>query len=127
MDTYDEIFSPLQRAVCRTSLDRKSGAIDPIVAEYWEDHYDITHLLEERWSVLGPQVAGKLHVFVGAEDTFHLEGSTMLMRAALRKLGSDAEFQIVPGADHWQIFEYQGGLIEYSVGEMIRRLRLQAP
>lgn len=123
MDTYDDVFSPaLSNGKPAPLLDRKSGTIDPVVAAYWEAHYDITHLLEERWNVLGPLLSGKLHVFVGTEDTFHLEGSVALMRDAMQRLGSDAEFGFAPGADHWQVYDYHGGLIKYAIGEMMSRL-----
>jgi S-formylglutathione hydrolase FrmB len=123
MDTYDDVFSPAQpNGMPVRLLDRATGTIDPAVAQYWEAHYDITHLLEQRWSVLGPQLHGKLHVFVGADDTFHLEGSVMLMRDSLVRLGSDAEFGIAPDADHWQIYDYHGGMIGYAIGEMAQRL-----
>jgi pimeloyl-ACP methyl ester carboxylesterase len=123
MDTYDDVFSPVRAdGMPVRLLDRATGAIDPAVAAYWETHYDMTHLLVTRWSTLGPLLNGKLHVFVGDRDTFHLEGSVMLMRDALTKLGSDAEIGIAPGDDHWQIFGYHGGLIKYSLGEMSQRL-----
>ncbi len=124
MDTYDDVFSPAQPdGKPAPLLDRATGAIHPAVAAYWEQHYDMTHLLQTRWSELGPLLQGRLHVFVGSGDTFHLEGSVMLMRDALTKLGSDAEIAVAPGDDHWQIFDYQGGLIKYAIGEMIARLR----
>lgn len=123
MDTYDDVFSPAQaNGKPAPLIDRTTGAIDPAVAAYWEAHYDVTHLLVTRWNTLGPLLKGKLHVFVGDRDTFHLEGSVMLMRGALTKLGSDAEIGVAPGDDHWQIFGYHGGLVKYSIGEMIERL-----
>ncbi len=123
IDTYDEVFSPRRLDGTPAPLfDRTTGVIDSAVADYWEEHYDITRVLEKRWSVLAPKLRGKLHVFVGAEDTFHLEGSVKLMKAALTRLDSDAEFGIMPGADHWQIFDYHGGLIRYAIGEMTLRL-----
>ncbi len=47
------------------------------------------------------------------------------MQDALHKLGSDAEIQIVPGDDHWQILDWHGGLIGYSLAEMLQRLTLK--
>jgi S-formylglutathione hydrolase FrmB len=118
-DTYDEVFSPRRSNGYPAPLfDRKTGVIDPSVAAYWEQHYDITHLLEERWEQLGPKLAGKIHVFVGTQDTFHLDGPVRRMQFALALLGSDAEFGFAPGADHWTVFSWQGGLIGYAMGEM---------
>jgi hypothetical protein len=69
--------------------DRKTGAIDPEVARSWEK-YDISLVLERNWKVLGPKLAGKLHVYTGEQDTFYLEGSTRLLREQLVRLKSDA-------------------------------------
>lgn len=44
------------------------------------------------------------------------------MRDAMQRLGSDAEFGFAPGADHWQVYDYHGGLIKYAIGEMMSRL-----
>jgi pimeloyl-ACP methyl ester carboxylesterase len=122
-DTYDDVFSPaLPNKKPEKLFDRQTGVIDEGVAAHWEAHYDITHLLKERWSVVGPQLRGKLHVFVGTDDTFHLDGSVMLMHSELEKLNSDAEFGFDPGADHWQIYGYHGGMIDYALAEMVERL-----
>jgi S-formylglutathione hydrolase FrmB len=123
IDTYDIVYSPRCTDGSPAQLfNRATGAIDPAVATYWEEHYDITRILQERWSTLGPLLQGKLHVFVGAQDTFHINDSVVLMQDALHKLGSDAEIQIVPGDDHWQILDWHGGLIGYALAEMLQRL-----
>ena len=49
---------------------------------------------------MGPKVAGKLHIIGGGEDTFYLEGALELLQATLQELGSDAQVEIVEGADH---------------------------
>jgi S-formylglutathione hydrolase FrmB len=79
--------------------DRKTGAIDAQVAEAWK-RYDIRMVLEKNWPTLGPKLAGKLHVFMGDQDNFYLEGATVLLKQALAKLGSDAVVEIFPGKDH---------------------------
>ena len=49
--------------------DKETGIIDPTVASYWRDHFDLTHILQRDWHTLWPKVQGKLHVFVGDMDT----------------------------------------------------------
>jgi hypothetical protein len=71
-----------------------------------------------RWPELGPQLAGKLHVFVGTADTFHLEGSIHLLRDALAKLGSDAQVEFAPNDNHWQIYDWHNGMIRYAIAHM---------
>jgi S-formylglutathione hydrolase FrmB len=79
--------------------DRKTGAIDPVVAKSWEK-YDIRLVLERNWKTLGPKLAGKLHVYMGGSDNFYLEGATRLLKEALDRLGSDAKVEVIPGYDH---------------------------
>ena len=69
------------------------------MAESWK-RYDIRLLLEQNWSELGPKLAGKLHVFMGSEDTFYLDGATVLLQESLARLGSDAVVEIHQGKDH---------------------------
>lgn len=83
----------------RLLWDRASGVIDPDVAATWK-RYDIRLILEEHWKTLGPQLSGKLHVFMGSEDTFYLEGATKRLQESLARLGSDAVVEIHPGKDH---------------------------
>jgi S-formylglutathione hydrolase FrmB len=83
----------------RRLWDRKTGAIDPEVAKSWEK-YDIRLVLERNWKTLGPKLAGKLHVYMGEQDNFYLEGATRLLGEALKKLGSDAKVEVLAGYDH---------------------------
>jgi hypothetical protein len=83
--------------------DRRTGAIDHSVAESWRP-YDIRLKLVQEWPVLGPQLAGKIHVFMGSQDTFYLEGATQRLKVALKDLGSDAVVEILPGKDHFNLF-----------------------
>jgi hypothetical protein len=88
----------------RRLWDRKTGAVDAAVAKSWEK-YDIRLVLERDWKALGPKLAGKLHVYMGAEDTFYLEGATVLLKESLRKLGSDAVVEVFPGKDHGTLLD----------------------
>jgi hypothetical protein len=83
----------------RKLWDRNSGAIDLQVAKSWE-RYDIRLVLERNWKTLGPKLGGKLHVYMGGNDTFYLDGATALLKEALAKLGGDAAVEIFPGKDH---------------------------
>jgi S-formylglutathione hydrolase FrmB len=123
LDTYNVVFSPHGAdGNALHMFDAGTGTIDPAIAQYWEKHYDITNILQQRWTELGAKLRGKLHVFVGSADTFHLESSVRLMQTALAALGSDAEIGFDPGADHWQIYDWHGGLVRYAMREMIARL-----
>jgi S-formylglutathione hydrolase FrmB len=98
--SFEAVFSPKGAAGQPLHLwDRATGLIDPAIAKAWQS-YDIRMILEKNWSTLGPKLAGKLHIYMGAEDTYYLEGATDLLRKTLKGLGSDAVVEIFPGRDH---------------------------
>ena len=85
---------------------RRTGEIDPAVAETWK-RYDIRLVLEQNWPTLGPKLAGKLHIFMGSQDTFYLDGATALLKESLARLGSDAVVEIHTGKDHSTLMTQQ--------------------
>ena len=36
----------------------RTGTIDRKVAEYWKEHYDLVHFMQENWKPLGPKLVG---------------------------------------------------------------------
>src|SRR5207302_3786661 len=97
---FEAVFSPKGADGQPLKLwDRQTGKIDPAVAKTWE-RYDIRLILEKNWPKLGPKLAGKIHVYMGGQDTFYLEGATLLLKQSLAQLGSDAVIEIFPGKDH---------------------------
>lgn len=82
---------------------RQTGEINTEVAEYWKA-YDVNLFLQQNWKNLEPQLRGKLHLYMGDQDNFYLEGATMLVKESLNSLNSDAEVTILPGKDHMNLF-----------------------
>ena len=114
LGSFEAAFSPRgPDGQPRRLWDRATGAVDPETARTWEK-YDIRLTLERDWKTLGPKLAGKLHVYTGADDTFYLEGAVRLLRESLKKLGGDADVEIVPGRDH-------GTLLDKRMRERISR------
>lgn len=98
--SFEAVFSPLgEDGQPRRLWDRRTGRVDPVVARAWSK-YDIGRKLQREWSVLGPKLRGKLHVYTGALDTFYLEGAVRNLAETMKQLGSDAEVVVVPGKDH---------------------------
>ncbi|MFO0917811.1 MAG: alpha/beta hydrolase-fold protein [Planctomycetaceae bacterium] len=98
--SFEAVFSPRGDGGLPLQLwNRTTGAINPAVAQAWEA-YDIRLMLERNWARLGSRLAGKLHIFMGDQDTFYLEGSTRLLQNLLKQLGSDAVVEIHPDQDH---------------------------
>ncbi len=103
--SFEAVFSPRGKDGKPMPLwDRNTGVIDLKVAEAWQ-RYDIRMILEQNWQTLGPKLAGKLHVYMGGEDTFYLEGATRLLQESQKKLGSDAVIEIFPGRTHGNLID----------------------
>lgn len=71
-------------------FDKQTGVIDPKVAEYWRDHFDLTHIVQRDWGALGPKLAGKLHIYVGSADTYFLTDAVYVAQDTLESLKSPA-------------------------------------
>jgi hypothetical protein len=69
-------------------FDKQTGVIDHQVAAYWHDHYDLDAILQRDWDKLGPQLQGKLHLYVGSADTYFLNDAVYLMQDFLDQTGS---------------------------------------
>jgi hypothetical protein len=79
-DIWEAVFSPMgDDGYPMRIWDKKSGKINHEVAAYWKENYDMRHILERDWNTLGPKLAGKLHVFVGDMDNFHLNNAVYLL------------------------------------------------
>src|SRR5262249_55038825 len=114
LPSFEAVFSPRgPDGKPRKLWERKTGNIDPETAKAWEK-YDIRLVLERNWKMLGPKLAGKIHVYMGGDDTFYLDGATVLLKESLAKLGSDAKVEIFPGKDH-------GSLMDRAMRERIAK------
>ena len=84
-------------------IDKVTGDIDHKVAAYWHDHYDLDAILARDWPTLGPQLQGKLHLYVGSDDTYFLNDAVYLMEDFLKSTTNppyDGEVAYGPRAEH---------------------------
>jgi S-formylglutathione hydrolase FrmB len=124
MQSFNAVFSPKGPDGRPMELyDFKTGRIDPFVEKAWEK-YDISRVLRDNWSTLGPKLKGKLHIYVGTADTFHLDESLRLLDAELKKLGSDAKVEYLEGRTHFDL--YKDGLANKIAWEMYKVARPNA-
>lgn len=105
LGSFEAVFSPKGADGRPQKLwDRKTGAIDIKVARAWEK-YDIRLVLERNWKTLGPKLAGKIHVYMGDEDTFYLDGPARLLKQSLADLKSDAVVEMFPKRNHGNLVD----------------------
>jgi len=83
-DIWEAVYSPMGEDGYPLRIwDKVSGKIDRDVANYWRENYDMRHILERDWATLGPKLEGKLHVYVGDMDNFHLNNAVYLLEEFL--------------------------------------------
>jgi S-formylglutathione hydrolase FrmB len=116
MASFEAVFSPKgQDGQPMPLFDRDTGRIDPFVQKAWQK-YNISNVLRTNWKTLGSKLRGKLHIFCGTADTFHLDEPLRLLETELKKLGSDAKIEFLEGRTHFDL--YDGGLRERIAKEM---------
>jgi hypothetical protein len=101
--SFEAVFSPKGKdGKPRPLYDRKTGLVDAATAAVWQN-YDINLILRRDWDKLKDKLAGKIHIYMGGEDTFYLDGATRLLQKTLKEVGSDAVVEIFEGKDHGSV------------------------
>jgi hypothetical protein len=84
-DIWQAVFGPVGADGYPAPIyDKVTGEIDHKVAEYWREHYDLEAILERDWAKLGPDLEGKIHIYVGSDDTYFLNNAVYLMEDFLK-------------------------------------------
>lgn len=122
MGSFDWVFSPRGADGRPLPLfDRATGRIDPEVAAYWREHYDIANIINRDWATLKRDLDGKIHLTVGDADTFYLDRPAHRLEAAMKALGAKTDFRYLSGKTHFDLYERGGdgmGLLQDIAWEM---------
>ena len=78
-DIWEAVYSPMgDDGYPKRVWDKRTGAIDRTVTDYWRENYDLMHILKRDWATLGPSLEGKLHIYVGDMDNYYLNNAVYL-------------------------------------------------
>jgi hypothetical protein len=107
-DIWQAVYSPVaEDGYPQSIFDKRTGVIDHRTAEYWRQHYDLDAILQRDWTTLGPKLQGKLHLYVGSDDTYFLNDAVYLMEDFLNQTGTpghgvayEGEVRYGPRAEH---------------------------
>lgn len=100
-DIWEAVYSPVGAdGYPRRIFDKTTGVIDPAVAAYWREHYDLRHILERDWAALGPKLRGKLNIYCGDMDNFYLNNAVYLLEDFLKKTDYGGEVKYGDRAEH---------------------------
>lgn len=84
IDIFEAAYGPMaEDGYVKPLFNKKTGEIDPEVAEYWKEHYDLRYYLETHWPEIGKDLEGKLHIYTGDMDTHYLNNAVVLMERFL--------------------------------------------
>jgi hypothetical protein len=78
-DIWEAVYSPMgEDGYPKRLWDKRTGDLDPEVAKYWRENYDLRHIMERDWQSLGPKLEGKVHIYVGDMDNYYLNNAVYL-------------------------------------------------
>jgi hypothetical protein len=85
-DIWEAVYSPVGTdGYPKRIWDKRTGAVDPEVAAYWREHYDLSYILRRDWEKgLGEKLRGKIHIYVGDMDNYYLNNAVYLVEDFLK-------------------------------------------
>ncbi len=80
-DIWEATYSPVGPDGYPARLwDKITGEINPEVAAYWKENYDLGHILRRDWeNGLGEKLKGKIHIYCGDMDNYYLNNAVYLV------------------------------------------------
>lgn len=79
-DIYSAVYSPQgEDGYPKPIWNKLTGEIDPEVAAYWRENYDLGYIMERDWKTLGPKLQGKIHIYCGDMDNYYLNNAVYLV------------------------------------------------
>jgi hypothetical protein len=84
-DIWEAVYSPVGADGYPERIwDKTTGEINPNVAAYWKENYDLSWILKRDWPKNGPKWRGKIHLYCGDMDNFYLNNAVYLAEEMLR-------------------------------------------
>jgi hypothetical protein len=84
-DIWQAVYGPVgQDGYPQPIFNKETGEIDPATAAYWKEHFDLSAIVRKKWATLGPQLEGKIHVYVGSADTYFLNDAVYYLEDVLK-------------------------------------------
>ncbi|MEM6629662.1 MAG: alpha/beta hydrolase-fold protein [Bacteroidota bacterium] len=85
-DIWEAVYSPVgPDGYPQRIWDKKTGEINPEVAAYWKENYDLAYIMKRDWPTLGPKLKGKVHIYCGDMDNYYLNNAVYLAEDILEE------------------------------------------
>ena len=103
-DIWEAVYSPVgDNGYPQRIWDKKTGVINPEVANYWKENYDLAYILKRDWKKLGPKLKGKINIYCGDMDNYYLNNAVYLAEEILEATSDpyyDGEVDYGDRAEH---------------------------
>ena len=121
---WNALFCPVAEDGYPQSLwDPMTGKIDPEVAKWAIENYDLVHYLKKNWKEVGPKLQGKFTFITGRVDNWYIEQAVYLMEEYLKSTSepkSDAKFIYGDLGEHcWTPWGDEPGPMFREIGNAI--------
>ena len=78
-DIWQAVYSPQgEDGYPKPIWDKASGVINPEVAAYWKENFDLRYIMERDWAEHGKDWEGKIHIYCGDMDNYYLNNAVVL-------------------------------------------------
>lgn len=78
-DIWEAVYSPVgDDGYPQRIWDKKTGDINPEVAAYWKENFDLSYIMKRDWATLGPKLKNKVHIYCGDMDNYYLNNAVYL-------------------------------------------------
>ncbi|MEM9327317.1 MAG: alpha/beta hydrolase-fold protein, partial [Bacteroidota bacterium] len=78
-DIWEATYSPQgEDGYPQRIWDKVTGDINPEVAAYWKENYDLRYIMERDWSEIGKDLEGKVRIYCGDMDNYYLNNAVYL-------------------------------------------------
>jgi hypothetical protein len=86
LDIWQAAYGPVgEDGYPQTLWDKITGEIDPDVAQYLKEHFDLRYYLQKNWPSIGSKLVGKMHFICGDMDNYYLNEAVYEMEGFLEK------------------------------------------
>lgn len=78
-DIWQAVYSPAgDDGYPKPIWDKMTGEIDPEVANYWKENFDLRYIMERDWAKIGKSLEGKVNIYCGDMDNYYLNNAVVL-------------------------------------------------
>ncbi len=102
-DIWEAQYSPVDEdGYPKRIWDKKTGEINPEVANYWKENYDLAYILKRDWNKNAENLLGKIRIYCGEMDNYYLNNAVYLAEEILESTDPyyDGEIDYGDRAEH---------------------------